>query len=115
LKYFKGIAYYSLFLWSFCHQYLMAYADADHAGDLDDHKSRSGCVVFLNGGPITWVSCKQQCIASLNTKAEYVVAAMATKEIIWLCHLLADLQYSQSAPIAVFFRYLECHLACFQS
>jgi hypothetical protein len=37
----------------------------------------------------------------LNTKAEYVAAAMATKEIIWLCHL-ANLRYSQSAPIVVF-------------
>jgi hypothetical protein len=57
---------------------------------------------FLNGSPITWVSCKQQCIASSTTKAEYVAAAMATKEIIWLHHLLADLRYSQSAPIVVF-------------
>ncbi len=80
----------------------MAYADAVHAGDLNDRKSWSGRVVFLNGGPITWVSCKQQCIASLTTKAEYVAAAMATKEIIWLSHLLADLQHSQSAPIVVF-------------
>jgi hypothetical protein len=38
----------------------------------------------------------------LTTKAEYVAAAMATKEIIWLSHLLADLQHSQSAPIVVF-------------
>ncbi len=32
-------------------------------------------------------------------KIEYVDIIMATKEIVWLCHLLANLGYSQSTPI----------------
>jgi hypothetical protein len=80
----------------------MVYVDVDHADDLNDHKSQSGCVVFLNGSPITWVSHKQQCIASSTTKTEYVDVIMATKEIVWLCHLLANLGYSQSTPTMFF-------------
>ncbi len=80
----------------------MVYVDVDHADDLNDHKSQSGYVVFLNGGPITWVSHKQQCIASLTTKTKYVDVVMATKEIVWLRHLLANLGYSQSTPTMFF-------------
>lgn len=30
----------------------MVYVDVDHDDDLNDHKSQSGYVVFLNGSPI---------------------------------------------------------------
>jgi phage antirepressor YoqD-like protein len=56
------------------------------------------CTVFFNGGPITWVSHKQQFTTSSTTKIEYVDVIMATKEIVWLRRLLANLGYSQSTP-----------------
>ena len=38
---------------------ITAYADADFAGDRDDRKSTSGCVIMKNNGSISWKSKKQ--------------------------------------------------------
>lgn len=77
---------------------LVAYADADYAADLEDRRSRSGFVLFLNGGPITWGSKKQDTLVDSTTYAEYVAQYMATKEIIWCRNLLHGLGCSQVGP-----------------
>ncbi len=61
--------------------YLKDYADANHVGDLDDHKSKSGCIVCLNGAPITWITQKQECVASSTMETEYIPAALAAREV----------------------------------
>uniref|UniRef100_A0A2N9I0T5 Reverse transcriptase Ty1/copia-type domain-containing protein n=1 Tax=Fagus sylvatica TaxID=28930 RepID=A0A2N9I0T5_FAGSY len=54
LRYLKGTLTHGLL---FCPSSLtlQAYADANWAGNLDDHHSTSGYVVFLGSTPITWV------------------------------------------------------------
>ncbi|KAJ3662740.1 hypothetical protein Zmor_007071 [Zophobas morio] len=79
---------------------LVAYSDADYASD-EDRKSISGVVVILNGGPVSWMSRKQTIVADSTTYAEYVAAYMATKEIIWVRGLLADLGVMQRQPTIV--------------
>ena len=39
------------------------FSDADWAGDVNDRKSTSGYLFVLNGGPPTWKSKKQSCVA----------------------------------------------------
>ena len=81
---------------------LTAYSDADFAMDLDDRKSRSGFILFVNHGPVFWASRKQTSCASSTTEAEYLAASSTTKEIIWHRRLLASLGKAQTAPTNLF-------------
>jgi hypothetical protein len=81
---------------------LLAYTDADYAGDLNDRKSRSGSILFLNDGPVLWLSRKQPCTATSTTESEYVAASLTSKEIVWARRLLHDLGFPQSNPTPLF-------------
>ena len=73
---------------------VVGYCDADYAGDLDTRRSTTGFVFILNGGAITWLSKRQPTVAVSTTEAEYIAAAQATKEALWLRILLTDLGVS---------------------
>ena len=81
---------------------LTAYSDADFAMDLDDRKSRTGFILFVNHGPVYWASRKQASCASSTTEAEYLAASSTTKEIIWHRRLLTSLGKSPSSPTPLF-------------
>jgi hypothetical protein len=83
LKYLAGTLDLGLFFSGSNHPLsLSAYSDADFAMDLDDRKSRSGYILFVNHGPVFWASCKQASYASSTTEAKYLAASSTTKEII---------------------------------
>lgn len=67
-----------------------AYCDADFAGDKLTRKSTSGSVCMHASAAITWQSKRQQCIALSTTESEYVSAASAAKDIVWLKRLLTE-------------------------
>ena len=70
---------------------LQGFVDADWAGDIDGRRSTTGFVFTCNGGPIAWASKRQSTVATSTAEAEYVAAAMATKEALWLRKLLSAL------------------------
>ncbi|MCO5574355.1 hypothetical protein L7F22_028138 [Adiantum nelumboides] len=70
---------------------LIGWSDSNWGGDQDTHHSTSGFVFVLAGGAISWQSRKQSTVALSSTEAEYVAAAMAAKEGIWLQRLLEEL------------------------
>ncbi|GJT41413.1 hypothetical protein Tco_0941278 [Tanacetum coccineum] len=71
------------------------YVDSDYAGDLDGSKSTTGYVFTLSGGTVSWVSKLQSVVAMSTTEAEYVAAAQASKEAVWLKMLLEELGHKQ--------------------
>ncbi|GJR08587.1 retrovirus-related pol polyprotein from transposon TNT 1-94 [Tanacetum coccineum] len=71
------------------------YVDSDYAGDLDGSKSTTGYVFTLSGGTVSWVPKLQSVVAMSTTEAEYVAAAQASKEAVWLKMLLEELGYKQ--------------------
>jgi len=74
---------------------LQGYVDADMAGDRDNRRSTIGYVFTIGGTTISWVSKLQSVVALSTTKAEYVAATKASKEMIWLQRFLYELGKKQ--------------------
>lgn len=89
LRYLAGTANYGIMFGN--SDGLEAYCDADYAGDLDSRRSTTGYLFTLNGGAISWSSRLQQTVAASTTEAEYMAAAAAIKEALWMRRLLAEL------------------------
>ena len=77
---------------------LIAYSDADWAGDKNDRHSTSGNVFRLASGSISWSRRKQAVVALSTAEAEYIALSSATQEIIWLRRLLTDLHSKPHGP-----------------
>jgi len=79
---------------------LQGYVDADWARDVDGRRSTTGFIFTVNSGPVAWASRRQSTVAASTAEAEYVAAAMATKEALWLRKLLGVLDVDgQAVPM----------------
>ena len=70
---------------------LKGFIDSSFQSDPDDCKSISGYVFTLNGGVVSWKSTKQQIVADLVTKVEYIAVSEAAKEAIWMKKFIIEL------------------------
>lgn len=75
---------------------LEGYTDSDWAGDADSRKSTSGYMFTFAGGAISWQSKLQKCVALSTTEAEFIVAAEAGKEMIWMMRFFGEIGLTQS-------------------
>lgn len=75
--------------------------DADWAGDRSDRKSTSGAIFAVSGSLVSWVSKKQTTVALSTTEAEYISAAVASQEVVWLRLLLQEFGWNQNEPTVV--------------
>ena len=67
-----------------------AYCDSDFASNTETRRSTTGFVFTLAGGALTWSSKLQPTVAVSTSEAEYMAAAQAVKEALWLNTLLSD-------------------------
>ncbi|CAI7747008.1 unnamed protein product [Closterium sp. NIES-54] len=82
---------------------LIGYVDADHAGDPDNRRSRTGYIYRLEPiGPISWQSSKQELIALSSAEAEYIALCSATKEGLYLRELLEEAKLAQLPSFSLF-------------
>ena len=89
VRYLAGTATYGL-TYGTRNESLIGYCDADYATDTDTRRSTSGYVFTLYGGAIAWQSKRQPTVAASTTEAEYMAAAAAVKEALWLRQLFKD-------------------------
>ncbi|XP_073407531.1 uncharacterized protein [Dendrobates tinctorius] len=87
IRYLKGTSIVKLKLSASEKSILTRYVDVDWAGDPIDKKSTSGYLFLLSGRPISWTSKKQSIVTLLTTEAEYVAAAHAGLDFLWLRQL----------------------------
>ena len=82
---------------------LIGYSNSDFDGDKETKVSTFGYTMSLGSAAVSWRSRKQSVSVDSKTEAEYVAAAEATKEIVWLGKILEDLQEKQenSTPLLV--------------
>jgi hypothetical protein len=77
---------------------LEGYADADYAACLETRRSHSGFVMMLNGGPVSWMSKKQDCVTHSTTEAELVALDYAAREAVYLRSLMRTVAVPQHEP-----------------
>ena len=81
---------------------LIGYCDSDFAGDKDSRRSTTGFVFTFNNGAISWSSKLQATVAASTTEAEYMAAASATKEALWLRELMSTFNINMNSPVEIF-------------
>ena len=64
-------------------------------------KSTSGYAFLLGSGVFSWASKKQATVAQSTAEAEYVAAAEATSQAIWLRRILEDMNEKQDGPTTI--------------
>jgi hypothetical protein len=71
---------------------LLGFSDSDFADDVDSRKSTTGVLFFLNQSPISWQSTEKNIVAQSSCEVEYVAAANATCQALWLHRVLGELE-----------------------
>lgn len=80
---------------------LVGYTDADWALQAYRH-SISGSVFLVSGGAVSWSSRKQPIVALSTTKAEYIAASDASRELLWLRALTTELNTPFNSPTTLY-------------
>lgn len=102
-QYLKGTQHYALHFdgtKGLDHQ-IIGYSDADWGTDLDTRRSKTGFVIYANGGVISWRS-KLQASVSLSTlQAEHTAIVETGREVMWTRNILQEMGFEQS-PTVIF-------------
>ncbi|GKE95153.1 hypothetical protein Tco_1580008, partial [Tanacetum coccineum] len=69
---------------------LTAFADADHAGCQDTHRSTSGSMKFLGDRLVSWSIKRQKSDVISSTEAEYIAMSGCCAQILWMRSQLTD-------------------------
>jgi hypothetical protein len=80
-------------------QLFYAYSNADHGGNCNNGRSTSAYVVKIGWGAVSWMSRLQPIVALSTTEAEFIAAASAGQEVVWMRQLLGELGFSIAGPL----------------
>lgn len=90
-KYINGTIEKGILFKSNIKMNILGYSDADYGGDIDERKSTTGFLFMLGSSIISWSSERQKSVALSTTESEYVAAAQAVKELVWIKLLIQNL------------------------
>jgi hypothetical protein len=102
MRYVDGTLNFGLWYTQFVDNHLFVYTNNDFAGILDDRNSTSGYDFHLGMNLISWASKKYPIISICSAEAEYVIATLASCEIVWLGILLNDMSHTEKDPTPIF-------------
>lgn len=102
LRYLKGTSSTGIYFEKNYHLDLLAYTDADWAGDRDDRKSTSGYFTLMGGNLVTWRSKKQKVVALSSAKAKFRGIAKGITEILWIRKLMNELGFAQKTACKLY-------------
>lgn len=101
IRYLKGTRTLKLRLGGSVAANLTAFCDASHACCPDSGRSVSAYCFSLGSGVISWASRKQKTVAQSTCDAEYIAAAEACREAMWLRMLMTEIGLTQSYPTPI--------------
>ena len=101
LRYLRGTLTYGLTYKRADKVRLLGYGDSSLNVDVDDGKSVTGHIFYLNESPITWCSQKQETVALSSCEAEFMAATEAAKQAIWLQELLSEITCSECERVTI--------------
>ena len=78
---------------------MVAVSDCDYTSCPDTRRCGSSYAFMLNGCPISWLSKKQQSVASATTEAEYIALATTSRQVVW--YLNAFTQLDCTIPMTI--------------
>ena len=76
--------------------------DSDHAGELENRKSRTGYIGYVNGCAFIWKSTKQKSTAKSTAESEYIALSDCAQEISRIRLFLAELDFTMNKPIPLY-------------
>ncbi|XP_076935449.1 secreted RxLR effector protein 161-like [Bidens hawaiensis] len=91
LRYVRGTIEYGIQYKKGGRKVLKSYSDSSYNIDIDDGKSTTGTVFYFCDAPIAWNTQKQSTVALSSCEAEFMAAALAACQALWLQGLLEDL------------------------
>ncbi|KAJ0537630.1 putative RNA-directed DNA polymerase [Helianthus annuus] len=70
---------------------VLGYSDNSNGNGLDDGRGATGLAFYYSGNLVTWASQKQRTVALSLCEDEFMAAAAAVCQALWLRNLIADL------------------------
>ena len=99
LRYLEGTVNYVVFYSSNAIVSLLGYTNFDWVSDSSDRRSTTVYLFQLGSSLISWSSKKVNTLALSSCEAKYIASKEATKEAVWLCHVLTELGLIQKFTI----------------
>ena len=74
------------------------FSDSDFANDIEERQSVSGGLILIAGGPVVFVSRKQNLVGLSSTETEYIAACEAIRELTWIRQFMTELNIAIDVP-----------------